>query len=82
MKNLTAFSCTSVLKTGDQSFSKAASILFAVQDVRDSLMQNRKYFACLSSIYLTSPHVTISPKPSPSVFAYYKWSKTRGGNGI
>ena len=27
-------------------------------------------------------HATLSPRPSPSVFAYYKWSKTWGRNGL
>jgi len=36
---------------------------------------------CLPSDYLTSPHATESPKPSPSVFAYCKWS-TGVGSGL
>jgi len=32
------------------------------------------------SVYLTQKHVTRSPRPSPSVIAYYKQSKTGGGN--
>ena len=37
---------------------------------------------CLPSVYLTSPHMTGSPRPSPSVFAYCKWSNTGGGNSL
>ena len=37
---------------------------------------------CLLPFYLTSPHVIKSPRPSPSVFAYCKQSKTGGGNGL
>jgi len=37
---------------------------------------------CLLSVYLTSPHVTRSPRPSPSIFAYCKRSKTGGRNGL
>jgi len=36
----------------------------------------------LPSVYLTSPHVTKSPRPSPSVFTYCKPSKTGGGNSL
>ena len=49
--------------------------------VRDGSTQNRNYYGqapppmCLPSVHLTSPHVTKSPRPSPSVFAYCKWSK-------
>jgi len=37
---------------------------------------------CLPSVYLTLPHVTTPPRPSPSVFAYCKRSKTGGGNSL
>jgi len=37
---------------------------------------------CLSSSYLTLAHMTRSPGPSPSVFAYCKRSKTGGGNSL
>ena len=30
----------------------------------------------------TSTWINLSPRPSPSVFAYCKWSKTGGGNGL
>jgi len=37
---------------------------------------------CLPSVYLTSLHVTKSPRPSPSIFEYYKWPETGGGNSL
>ena len=37
---------------------------------------------CLPSVYLTSLHVTKSPRPSPSIFVYCKQSKTGGGNDL
>ena len=36
----------------------------------------------ISQTCLMSPHVTKSPRPSPSIFAYCKWSNTGGGNGL
>ena len=36
---------------------------------------------CLPSVYLMSLHVTSSSGP-PSIFAYCKWSKNGGGNGL
>ena len=37
---------------------------------------------CLPSDYLMSSHMTRSPRPSPSLFAYCKQSNTGGGNGL
>ena len=37
---------------------------------------------CLPSCLLDVMHVTLSARPSPSVFAYYKRSKTGGRNGL
>ena len=34
---------------------------------------------CLPSVYLTSLHVSTSPRPFPSIFAYCKQSDTGGG---
>ena len=36
--------------------------------------------SCLPSYLPDVTHVTLSPRPSPSVFAYCKQSKTGGGN--
>lgn len=36
---------------------------------------------CLPSVYQTSPHAIISPRPSPYVLPYGKQSETGGGNG-
>jgi len=35
-----------------------------------------------SILYLMSSHMTRSPRPSSSVFAYCKWSNTGGGNSL
>ena len=37
---------------------------------------------CLPSRLPDVTHVTLSPRPSPSVFAYSMRSKTGGGNGL
>jgi len=37
---------------------------------------------CLLSVYQTSPHMTRSPRPSPSIFAYCKRSNTGSENGL
>jgi len=42
MKTFEALSCTISLRTGGQSISKAASILFAVHDTRDGSTRNVK----------------------------------------
>ena len=76
-------------KSQGQSVHKAASIPFVVHDARDGSMQNRDCYSnysqalppvCLPSVYLTLPHMTRSPRPSPSAFAYckyWRWERTR-----
>ena len=50
------------------------SIPFVVHNAGDGSMRNRYYNSsalppvCLPSVYLTSSHVTRSPRPSPAVF--------------
>jgi len=64
-----------------KSFHKAVSIiLFIIHDARDSAIQNRDYYG-LPPVCPTLPHVTKSPRPSPSMFANCKQSKTGGGSG-
>jgi len=41
----------------------------------DTWSYSRNYYNHTTP-YLVSPHLTSSPRPSPSVFAYCKWSKT------
>ena len=38
--------------------------------------------SCLPSCVPDVMHVTLSPRPSPSIFAYYKRSKTEGGTAL
>ena len=38
--------------------------------------------SCLPSCLPDIMHGIFSPKPSPSIFAYCKWSKTGGGNSL
>jgi len=52
----------------------AASIPFVVCNTKDWSIQNRNCYdqtqLCLLSVYLTSLHVTRSPRPPPSVLPY------------
>ena len=71
MKNL-ELSCANSLRVGGQSINKAALILIVVQDGLRELLRLAPNHMCLSSVYLTSPHMTKFPGPSPSIFAYCK----------
>jgi len=58
--------------TGSQSVWKAATIPFTIHDAKNGLLWNRNYYGWtltlvyLPSVYLTSLHMTRSPRPSPS----------------
>jgi len=87
MRNLEALSNTISLRAGGQSVSKAVSIPSVVHSARDGSTRNGNFYCrapppiCLPSVYLTL-HITKSPRPSPSIFAYCKRSNTGGGNGL
>ena len=88
MENLKALSCIISPRAEGQSVSLSVSIPFAIHSTRDRSTRNGNYYCpapfhvCLPSVYLMSPHMTKSPRPSPSVFAYCKRSNTGGGNGL
>ena len=68
------FHVPSVLRAGGQSIRKVASIPFIVHNVRNSLTWNGNYYSWTLTpmVYLTSPHMTRSPRPSPFIFSYCK----------
>ena len=78
VKNLKAFSCSISLRAGDQSVIKTASIPFIVHIPGTVRCRTRIIYSqalspvCLPSVYLTSPYITKSPRPSPSLFAYQR----------
>ena len=74
-------SCYVSTRIGGKSIRKAASIPSIVHDVRD----RKNYYdwaPSLVCVYLTPPHMTKSPNPPHSIFAYCKRSKTGGGNSL
>ena len=58
MKNLKALSCTINLRAGGQNISKAASILFIIQDTRDSVMRNNRSGTVPGVSTLCLPNIT------------------------
>jgi len=71
-----------------KSVCKAASMPFIVHNTRWLVNAKRELLllgtspVCLPSVYLMSLHVTKSPRPSPSIFTYWKRSNTGGGNSL
>ena len=56
-------------------------------NARDVSTRNRNYYRqshplCLLSVYLTQPHETRSPRPSPSVFIKYRRWEVAGNEAI
>jgi len=87
MKNLKVFLVLSSRELGGQSVCKAASKPFVVCSYRDGLTQNENYYDQVQPPVSTlcPPNITTHDQISqafPSLFAYCKWSKARGGNEL
>jgi len=82
-----ALSCNVSLRTWRPECSQGSISAIRCLYVRDRSTWNRYHYGwappsvCLPSVYLTSPHMTSSPRSSPSVFMYCEQSKAGGGNG-
>ena len=84
MKKCKALSCNVHPRAEDQSILNMYCLLFMTPGTNTGSMQNRNCYCqapsvCLPSVYLMLPHMTRSPRPSPS---YCKQSNTRGGEGL
>ena len=69
-------------------FVRQHQLPFVVNDTRVRSKWNRNYYCqepspvCLPSVHLTSLQMSKSHRPSPSIYAYCKRYKYRGGNRL
>ena len=78
-KYLKALSSNVHPRAGSQSVRKAATIQFIVQYAKGGLTELLLSPVCLQSVYLMSPHMTRSCRPSPYPFADCKQSRLEMG---
>jgi len=78
-KYLKALSSNVHPRAGSQSVRKAATIQFIVQYAKGGLTELLLSPMCLQSVYLMSPHMTRSRRPSPYPFADCKQSRLEMG---